>query len=137
MGKESEEAGDDSQKPIGYEVDPSQRHVDANGWIQNLDVAKDVGWVSVIFSRAGSVRSNHWHRKDYHYLYVLSGCMVYEEWEPGLERDKEVTVFRAGQMVFTPPGAAHRTTFPVDTVLVSLSRLPRDHESHEKDVVRL
>lgn len=45
-------------------------------------------------------------------------------------------VFSAGSMVFTPAQRWHRTTFPVDTVLVSMSKLPRDTATHEADLVR-
>lgn len=42
-----------------------------------------------------------------------------------------------GECVFTPPMVEHRTSFPVDTVLVSASKLGREHETHEADLVRI
>ncbi len=93
--------------------------------------------VALIKSKAGSCRSNHWHRGSWHWLYVLSGQMEY--WERPLnsrEEPKHFTV-REGEMVFTGPEVEHTTRFPVDTVLISLSSMAHDHALHETDVVRL
>jgi len=48
----------------------------------------------------------------------------------------EEQTYGPGEMVYTPPMRWHRTKFPVDTVLISMSKRPRDAASHEKDVVR-
>lgn len=107
---------------------------DARGWIQNV-VEEPVGGASIIFSKACTTRSNHMHREDYHWLYVVSGEMNYESWTDE-DSGTSCLVVQAGQCVFTPPGVWHRTMFPVDTVLLSVSRLPRDHATHEADLVR-
>jgi hypothetical protein len=41
------------------------------------------------------------------------------------------------QMFYTPPMVEHLLEFPEDTVMVSISRRPRDPVSHESDVVRV
>jgi quercetin dioxygenase-like cupin family protein len=93
--------------------------------------------VSIIESRAGAWRSNHYHRTDAHLLYVLSGKMIYWECAIGSEYPADPLVLEAGDSVFTHPLRAHKTYFPVDSVLISCSKNPRDHESHEADVVRV
>lgn len=121
--------------------------IDARGSIQNIiELAaadRPIRGAGIIHSKAGTERSNHWHREDGHYLYVLSGEMHY--WERptdkpitgiSFEYPAEPEIFKAGECAFTGPNRWHRTRFPADTVLLSLSFLPRDHESHEKDLVR-
>lgn len=93
--------------------------------------------VSLIHCVPGSERSNHFHKTDSHWLYVIHGQMHYQERPIGAPSYPEPMVVKAGQMVFTPPLIEHRTTFPVETTLLSLSRFARDHESHEKDLVRV
>lgn len=123
--------------------------IDKRGSIQNvielLSSDRPIRGAGVIRSIAGSERSNHWHREDGHYLYVLEGEMHYWErdvFEPnGAQIVKPVyagepEVFLAGDCAFTGPNLWHRTRFPVDTVLLSLSFLPRNHAAHEKDVMR-
>lgn len=114
---------------------------DIRGHIQNLleldSAAAPIRGVSIIFSRARTTRSNHYHREDGHWLYVVSGMMHY--WERPLDvasYPQAPTVVSAGEMVFTGPLLWHRTYFPDETVLLSLSLRPRDHASHEEDVVR-
>lgn len=116
-----------------------ERFENQAGWIQNL--ADGVtGTVSVIFSKAGSSRSHHYHLHDMHDLFVLSGSMTYVERPAGPygSGDKhDVRVIKAGEMVRTESMVMHSTYFPEDTILISMSRLPRDHEHHEKDLVRV
>jgi len=96
---------------------------------------RNVGHVAVIHSKAGSVRSNHLHRTGWHYLYVVSGLMVYRSRRPG-ERsfDKQVG---PGEMVYTGPGIEHRTEFREDTVMVSLASENQGPEHHDEDLVRV
>ena len=111
-------------------------HVSDAGRIQNLLELSHSG-TSIILSTANAVRANHWHREDWHYLYVLHGSFVYF-WRPVGSKDTpaRMTVV-GGEMLYTPPREEHAMWFRENTVTVSMSRLPRDHESHENDVVRL
>ncbi len=124
----------------GGRVALGSQHKDSRGLIQNLlELAPDdaVHGVAIITSRARTTRSNHYHLTDSHWLYVVSGEMHYFERPAGDEQYPPCDVIKAGQMVYTPPMREHRTYFPTDTVLISLSRNARDHESHEDDLVRL
>lgn len=93
--------------------------------------------VALITSKSGTERSNHYHRQDYHWLYVLSGEAHYQERAVGAAAYPEPEIFKAGEMFFTPAMREHRVFFPVDTVLLSLSRYSRKHLEHECDVVRV
>lgn len=123
-------------------VFPQVSFSDERGHITNLLPSPHgpIGEVSIIYSKAGSVRSNHYHKVDSHWLYVLSGEIHYQEC-PAINDgppnyEDEPSIIGAGEMVFTGPRFWHRVYFPVDTVLISMSARPRDHESHEADVVR-
>jgi len=39
-------------------------------------------------------------------------------------------------MFFTPPNKIHKVEFLEDTILISIGKDSKDHESHEKDIVR-
>lgn len=117
-------------------IPPSEPFVNAAGRITNIAFGQ-FACVSIIESLAGSTRSNHWHKEDSHVLYVLEGVMHY--WERALdgEYERQPIVLLAGESIYTPPRRPHRTYFPVHTTLISCSKLPRDHENHEADVVRV
>lgn len=135
--KEYTDLVDKGQYPSEPLVELDSPFVDDRGVIQNL-LNTSINGAAVITSKKGSVRSNHWHKTDWHYLYVLSGSMEYYERPVDLSRDDSIPpiVVKAGQMVFTPPYVVHKTVFLEDTVLLSFSKRNRDHDSHEEDIVR-
>jgi quercetin dioxygenase-like cupin family protein len=117
-------------------IPPQEPFVNTAGTITNIAFG-EFACVSIIHSVAGSTRSKHFHKQDSHILYVLEGVMHY--WERPLDGEYPLhpQVLLAGESLFTPPLVVHKTYFPVATTLISCSKLPRDHESHESDVVRV
>ena len=113
-----------------------ERYSGNRGEILNL-LERECGGVGIIWSKAGSRRSDHSHVADGHWLYVLSGKMEYWERPVGSVEKPEHATVNEGEMVWTGPGIEHATIFPVDTVLISMSLRPRDKSHHEQDVVRL
>ena len=93
---------------------------------------------SIITSIKGSIRSNHYHNEDWHYMYTLSGSYEYY-YKPHNSKEKpKLEVFTVGEMVFTPPHEDHACFFLEDTTLLVASRMPRgNQETYEKDVRRI
>tara|TARA_B100000519_G_scaffold203428_1_gene226714 strand:+ start:26039 stop:26470 length:432 start_codon:yes stop_codon:yes gene_type:complete len=111
-------------------------HVDDRGYIQCLTNVPTRN-VTYIFSKKGSVRSNHYHKTDWHYMYILSGKMDYYYRKYGTKDRINKVVLKKGDMVFTPPMEEHTSFFPKDTHFLAISRNPRDQEAYELDVVRV
>ena len=111
-------------------------HVDDRGFIQCLTNVPTRN-VTYIFSKKGSVRSNHYHKTDWHYMYILSGKMDYYYRKCGSRDRVNKVVLKNGDMVFTPPMEEHTSFFPEDTHFLAISRNPRDQEAYELDVVRV
>jgi quercetin dioxygenase-like cupin family protein len=134
--------GIDQETPV-RDTEPVQRvvsvrlaHASNAGWIRNL-LTEPCGGVSLIACRLGSQRSSHYHKTDSHWLYVADGVMKY--WERPVGSTAKPTEYRVGkgQMIHTGPMVEHWTEFPEETLLISMSDRPRDHVSHEEDVVRV
>ena len=90
-----------------------------------------------IFSKAGSTRSNHYHKTDWHILYVVSGEMDWYERPAGSEKTScFIKRINAGEFVRVGPMVEHTTKFPVDTVLLCFAGNKRDSEAYEQDLVR-
>lgn len=115
---------------------PTGAFVNDAGWIANIAFG-EFRCVGLIYSKAGSWRSKHFHKTDSHVLYVVSGEMHYWERDLDGEHAPEPVIVRPGESYYTGPLLVHKTFFPVDTVLISASKNPRDHASHESDVVRI
>jgi oxalate decarboxylase/phosphoglucose isomerase-like protein (cupin superfamily) len=127
---------DPTSWPTGPLVALEPAHADARGAIQSL-VNFPMKNASLITSQKGSLRSNHYHLTDWHYMYVLSGSFDYYYRATGSSDPPKVVRAVAGDMVFTPPMEDHATVFLEDTQLIVLSRKPRDQESYEADVRRV
>lgn len=109
--------------------------LDKNGSIHNVAFA-NLGGAAVIESVARSIRSNHYHKTDWHFLVVLHGVLNYYARPAGSSADPEVYIFREGDIFFTGPMVEHAVFSPTTSTLLSLSRLSRRHDTHEGDVVR-
>jgi oxalate decarboxylase/phosphoglucose isomerase-like protein (cupin superfamily) len=116
------------------ELDPP--HSDDRGTIQSL-VNFPMKNLSLISSKKGAVRSNHYHLTDWHYMYVLSGSFDYYFRPTNSDEELQCLKVKAGEMVFTPPMEDHATVFLEDCDLLAMSRNPRDQEAYEEDVRRV
>ena len=127
---------DDSMWPKAGKVPLEPAHADARGAIQSI-VNFPMKNASLISSVKGSVRSNHYHVTDWHYMFVLKGSFDYYFRSTGRNEKPSVVRVGAGEMIFTPPMEDHATVFLDDSELLVVSRNPRDQESYESDVKRV
>jgi oxalate decarboxylase/phosphoglucose isomerase-like protein (cupin superfamily) len=112
-----------------------QRDADERGEILSI-VDEPVMNVSLITCNPGSLRSNHFHHSDFHFMYVLEGEIDYFYKDVDTGETKYLKV-REGDNIFTPDNEVHATYFPVQTRLVVSSKFPRDQATYEKDTVRV
>src|SRR5689334_25386593 len=99
--------------PSSSLVPLAEPFVDERGSIQNL-LLKQCHSVALITSRQGSVRANHRHQTDWHYIYVLSGSVLYFERAAGDTELPEPLRLNAHDMVFTAPNREHSLLFTTD-----------------------
>ena len=115
-------------------LDPA--HSDDRGAIQSL-LNFPMKNLSLISSKKGAVRSNHYHLTDWHYMYVLSGSFDYYYRPTDSGEELQRARVKAGEMIFTPPMEDHATVFLEDCDLLAISRNPRDQGAYEEDVRRV
>ena len=122
--------------PAEPKVPLEKPFVDGRGAIQPL-LDEMMKSAVMIESKKGSLRANHYHKTDWHYCYVVSGCIEYYHRPTGSDEEPACLMIGAGEMVFTPPMVDHAMKFSKDTVFLTLSRNPRHQEAYESDVVRI
>ena len=112
-----------------------ERDSDDRGRILSI-VDHNIKNVSIIETFPNSMRSNHFHHKDFHFMYILEGEIDYF-FKP-LNSD-EISYFKieAGTTIFTPNNEIHSCHFPVNTKMVVSSGFPRDQKTYEADTVRV
>lgn len=127
---------DETMWPPSGKVPLPEANVDDRGSIQSI-VNFPMKNLSLITSRNGSVRSNHYHVTDWHYMYVMKGSFDYYFRATGSGTKPDVVRIEAGDLIFTPPMEDHATVFLEDTDMLVVSRNPRDQASYESDVRRV
>ena len=109
---------------------------DRGGITRILDSEAPIKSILSITSRKGSIRSNHYHKKDTHYCYVVSGKMEWFE-KPVEGGEVESTILEAGDMIFTPTMTIHAVRFLEDTVFLTFATEARNQADYEADTVRV
>ena len=112
-----------------------ERDSDERGGILSI-VDTTIQNVSIIECNPKSIRSNHYHKNDYHFMYVLDGEIDYFFKTFNDHNIKYIKV-KKGDTIFTPKLEVHATYFQKKTRLIVSSGLPRDQETYEKDTVRV
>ena len=111
------------------------RNIDARGEILSI-VDEKISNVSIITCAKSTIRSKHYHKKDFHFMYVLEGKIDYFYKSLENETIRYISV-EVGDSIFTPCMEIHATFFPVTTKLIVSSGFPRDQKTYENDTVRV
>lgn len=111
------------------------KYEDERGYISEV-AEGEYKAIQMIFSKKGSIRSNHYHKEGGHLLHVISGKMRYLEKEVG--RDYPIhdeKIISAGESIFTGPMMAHATEFLEDTLMVCAATRNRADGAYQDDLV--
>lgn len=130
------EAVEKNNYPNDPKVPLDHEFKDERGVIRNL-LHTPIQSVAYITSKVGTERANHWHSTDHHYTLILSGKIEY--WERDIEGISipKSWVFVAGDMFYTRPQIVHKMCFLEDTIFMTFSKVKKDHDHYEEDVVRV
>ena len=123
------------KKRSSFKIKTKLRNKDSRGSILSICdiVCKNV---SIINCKENTIRSNHYHKKDYHIMYVVKGEIDYFYKKIKGKKINYIKV-KKNELIYTPPMEIHATYFPKNTVLIVSSKNPRDQATYEKDTVRV
>jgi quercetin dioxygenase-like cupin family protein len=90
-----------------------------------------------IFSKKGTIRANHYHKKDEHFCYVLKGEILffYRNRKKGSKLNHKI--MKKGDLFFTTYDQDHLAYFLKTTHFLSYSSRKRSKIDYENDLVRL
>lgn len=114
-------------------------HIDARGVIAYIsDPTFKFSNVLYLTFKKGAIRASHYHKKDTHAIYLISGKLEYtrKDMSNPIAKPEVVTVY-PGEMITTPPMIAHKVVGLEDSLSVVMTTEPRDHAHYEEDTVRL
>lgn len=110
--------------------------IDERGKIQNLITNGGIESIALITTKKGSVRSNHYHLHNAHYLYLISGQVIYVECDLDGSNKKEL-IYSAGDMIFTQPKKIHKVVALEDGVMISMAPKSNAPEDHDFDTIKM
>ena len=109
---------------------------DNRGFIQPL-CDLNMKSASLIYTKANQWRANHYHKKDWHFIYVMSGEFEYYYRKTNTKDEIEKKIIKNGQLLFTGPMIDHAMLYIKETKILVLSKNPRDQKTYEEDTVRI
>jgi dTDP-4-dehydrorhamnose 3,5-epimerase-like enzyme len=108
---------------------------DERGSITDIVEQVDFNGATIIRSKAGSVRGNHFHKKTIQYVYVLSGKMKCLAQKP--QQQVMMAIVKQGDLVSHDLLESHSFEALEDTLFLVLSSGLRTGKDYEKDTYRL
>jgi len=108
---------------------------DDRGIIKDILIHEPVDAITLIQSKKGVVRGNHFHKDTTQWVYVLSGKLQYltqKENEPVIEQ-----LVNSGDLIVAEPMEKHALIATEDTEFFVFTKGPRGGDSYEDDTYRL
>ena len=117
-------------------IDLKEKFGDNRGFIQPL-CDLNMKSASLIYTKADQWRANHYHKKDWHFIYVIKGEFEYYFRKTNEKEDTKKKIVTQGQLLFTGPMIDHAMLYTKETEILVVSKNPRDQKTYEEDTVRI
>ena len=91
-----------------------------------------------IKSKKGSIRANHYHKKDQHYCYIIKGEILYFYKDRKKRAKTKFKILRKNDLFYTPEMQEHMAYFTKNTHFLAFSTKKRSSQfDYEKDLIRI
>lgn len=109
---------------------------DIRGFIQPL-CDLNMKSASLIFTKPNQWRANHYHKEDWHFIYVLKGSFEYYFRKTNSDEKIQKKIVKKGELLYTGNMIDHAMYYLEDTDILVVSKNPRDQKTYEEDTVRI
>ena len=90
-----------------------------------------------VYSKKGTTRANHYHKKDKHFRYRMSGEILYSDKDRKIGSKVRIKKMKKGDLFFTPAMQEHMAFFIKDTHFLAFSTRKRTQFDYEQDLIRV
>jgi quercetin dioxygenase-like cupin family protein len=108
---------------------------DERGQILDILENEPIEHATLISSKKGAIRGNHYHKESVQYTFVLKGSLKLFTQMP--DEEVKTTVIKTGDLLLTPPMEKHTLVALEDSEFLILTRGPRGGSGYENDTFRL
>jgi len=108
---------------------------DKRGKIIDILAKEPIEYVTLITSKKGALRGNHYHKESIQFNYILKGKMKLFSRKP--KGKVVVSSLEPGDLACNPKGEYHALLALKDSEFLVFTRGPRGGKNYEKDTCRL
>ena len=90
-----------------------------------------------VYSKKGSIRANHYHKKDKHFMYIISVELLYSYKNRKRGSKVKIKKMKKGDLFFTPAMQEHMAYYTKNTHFLAFSTRKRTQFDYEKDLIRV
>ena len=109
---------------------------DKRGWLKKILDGNFSSCIE-IYSKKGSVRANHYHKKDKHFIYVINGEILYFYKDRKKRAKTKFKIMKKNDLFFTPAMQEHMAYFTKNTHFLAFSTRKRTKFDYERDLIRV
>ena len=124
------------KKKFKFKHKIEKSYKDKRGFI-NILTHKNFSSCMEVFSKKKSIRAKHYHKKDTHYIYVLSGKILFFYRDRKKNANLNYGIMKKGDLFYTKNYQDHMAYFLMDTHFLAYSSEKRTQFNYEKDLIRI
>jgi len=109
---------------------------DKRGWLKKILDGNFSSCIEV-YSKKGSIRANHYHKKDKHFIYVINGEILYFYKDRKKKAKTKFKIMKKNDLFFTPAMQEHMAYFTKNTHFLAFSTRKRTKFDYERDLIRV
>ena len=109
---------------------------DKRGWLKKILDGEFSSCIEV-YSKKNTIRANHYHKKDKHFIYIISGEILYFYKNRKKGSKLNFKLMKKNNLFFTPAMQEHMAYFTKKTHFLAFSTRKRTKFDYEKDLVRI
>ena len=109
---------------------------DKRGWLKKILDGNFSSCIE-IYSKKDSVRANHYHKKDTHFIYVINGEILYFYKDRKRRAKTRFKLMKKNDLFFTPAMQEHMAYFTKNTHFLAFSTRKRTKFDYEKDLIKV
>ena len=124
------------KKKIKLEFKVGKTFKDKRGWLKKILDGNFSSCIE-IYSKKGSIRANHYHKKDTHFIYVINGEILYFYKDRKKGTKTKFKLMKKSDLFFTPSMQEHMAYFTKNTHFLAFSTRKRTKFDYEKDLIKV
>ena len=124
------------KKKFKFQFKVGKTFNDKRGWLKKILDGNFSSCIE-IYSKKGSIRANHYHKKDKHFIYIIYGEILYFYKDRVKGSKTRIRLMKKNDLFFTPAMQEHMAYFTKNTHFLAFSSRKRTQFNYEKDLVRI